>query len=267
MRKRLVIALTAIAVLALAGVALADNTYTVGGSSKPSGKGSKKKPIPIGLKFNFGVGNTDSSQRGSPIQKYAIGSEGLVTYPKLFKSCSFSQVSSPTVSKKCKKAKVGGGLVQALVGAPTNRSIASSLFCNLKLTLYNLKGQGKNGGMGIRLDTDPPPPTDPNSRTIGCPTPLHTALASKFVTTKIGGVKASELRFTVPPEILHPSGLESVVKNNESKVLKKVSKKKVKGHRVGFYTKIGCKGGKRTIQATFTSEDGVSKKATKQVKC
>jgi hypothetical protein len=269
MRKLSVVGLTAVAVLALAGIALAENTYTVGGSSTPSGKGSKSKPIPIKLKFNFGVGNTESDKRGSPIETYAIGSEGLVTYPKYFPSCKFSEANKTKVGKSCKKAKVGGGLVQAQVGAPPppedNLLLSKSLFCNIKMTLYNISDAGKLGGMAIRLDTDPPAPTSESSRKIGCPTAQHRAIKARFVKAKIGGLTSSDLRFTVPFELLHPSGLANTVYNNESTVNKLVHKRK--GKKLGFYSKIGCKGGKRTIQATFTSEDGVVKKATKQVKC
>ncbi len=266
MRKLYVFAATAIAVLAFAAVAYAENTYTVDGGKKPAGKGSKAHPLPIALKFSFGVGNTDSTLRGSPIQIYAIGSEGLVTYPKLFPTCTFSQATSTTVSSKCKKAKTGGGLVQALVGAPSDLTLANSLYCNIKLTLYNISGAGAQGGMAIRLDTDPPAPPA-GSRTIGCPTPVHQSIKAKFVKTKIGGLPSSDLRFTVPTELLHPVGLDNVVQNNESLINKWVAKKKVKGHKVGYYTAIGCKAGKRTIRSTFTSEDGVKKTATKDVKC
>jgi hypothetical protein len=266
MRKLYVFAATAIAVLALAAVAYAENTYTVDGSKKPAGKGSKAKPLPISLNFSFGVGNTDSTLRGSPIQIYAIGSEGLVTYPKSFPTCTFAQTNSATVSSKCKKAKTGGGLVQALVGPPSDLTLAGSLTCNIKLTLYNISGAGSKGGMSIRLDVEPPAPPA-GSRTLGCLTPVHQAIKAKFVTTKIGGLPASELRFTVPDELLHPAGLDNVVQNNESLIKKWVAKKRVKGDKVGYYSAIGCKGGKRTIRSTFTSEDGVKKTATKDVKC
>ena len=76
--------------------------------------------------------------------------------------------------------------------------------------------------------------------------------------TKIGGLPADDLRFTVPPELLHPSGLDTTVRNTVSTILKKTAKKKIggKNRTVGFYSKIGCKGGKRTIQATFIDEQG-----------
>ena len=112
--------------------------------------------------------------------------------------------------------------------------------------------------------------TDPDDRTINCPTPLHVAIEAKFVRVRIGGAKADELRFTVPPDLLHPTGLDSVIRNTESKIIRRVSKKKVKiagkRRKVGFYTAIACKGPKRLIQATFTAEDGVKARAHSQSK-
>ena len=58
------------------------------------------------------------------------------------------------------------------------------------------------------------------------------------------------------------------MRNTVSKILKKTAKKKKSAARPrGFYSKIGCKGGKRTIQATFIDEQGDTFKATKQKKC
>ena len=63
-------------------MALAANVYSVDGSTKPGGKGSKSKPTPIQLKFDFTVESDDPTVRGTPIEQYAIGSEGLVTFPE-----------------------------------------------------------------------------------------------------------------------------------------------------------------------------------------
>jgi hypothetical protein len=270
MRKLVAAAVATVTVLSLAGVALAANVYTVGGSSPTPGSGTNAKPKPVALNFDFQVKDQNPDLRGTPIETFAIGSEGIVTYPQLFPACSLSQANGPEHKSECRKALVGGGLVQVLVGPPANPS--SKLFCNLKLTLYNLSGQGKNGGMAIRLDADPISPalTDPDDRTINCPVPLHTAIKARFVPTHIGGARASELRFTVPPDLLHPAGLDATIRNTESKIIKRVARKKVKVagklRTVGFYSGIACKGPKRTVQATFTAEDGVKARARTQIK-
>ena len=234
---------------------------------KPAGKGSKAKPLPIALNFSFGVGNTDSALRGSPIQVYAIGSEGLVTYPKSFPTCTFAQANGGTVSSKCKKAKTGGGLVQALVGAPSDLTLAGSLYCNIKLTLYNISGAGHQRRHGHPARHRYALPADgleddrlPDAGPSGDQGEVRDAPRS-------AAFRPPSCASRSPDELLHPAGLDNVVQNDESLIKKWVAKKKVKGDKVGYYSAIGCKGGKRTIRATFTSEDGVKKTATKDVKC
>ena len=70
----------------------------------------------------------------------------------------------------------------------------------------------------------------------------------------------------MPPELLHPSGLDTTVRNTVSKILKKTARRRSRARprKVGYYSKIGCKGGKRTIQATFIDEQGQTFKATKE---
>ena len=270
MRRILTAAIAATALLSLTGVAVAANLYTVDGSSNPKGKGSKKKPRPIALKFDFQVESDNPVVRGTPIKTFAIGSEGLVTYPERFPTCTFSQANRDgSPARACRKARIGAGLVQNLVGPASSPSV--KIFCNLKLNLYNIRGAGRHGGMAIRLDGDPKEPAlqNPNDRTINCPTALHGAIKAKFVPRRIAGVPADELRFSVPPELLHPSGLDTTVRNTISKIARKVRKKRIAGkqRKVGYYSSIGCKGRKRTIRATFTDEQSRKFTATRARRC
>lgn len=266
MRKSIFALVTAVAVLAAGGVAYAANIYSVTGNATPAGKGSAKKPVPKTLKFGLSVKDSNPANRGTPIKTFAIGAEGLVTYPEAFPTCTFSQANSGTVSSKCKKAKVGTGLVQNTVGPGTAPTV--KLFCNLKLALYNISGSGKNGGLAIRLDGDPPAAPSEGSKAIGCPTPIHLSIKAAYKPVKIGGVTSDELRFTVPPDLLHPSGLDNTVRNVTATIAK-TAKKKIAGksRKVGFYSGIGCKGKTRDIRATFTAEDGAKGTDTDTFKC
>jgi hypothetical protein len=259
-----------LALLVMAGAAVAANVYRVGGSSPTPGQPSNAKPIPVALNFDFQVEDEDPDRRGTPIKMFAIGGEGVVAYPRLFPTCSFADANDDDHAKDCRGARVGGGLVQVIVGPSSNP--ASRLLCNLRLALYNLSGLGRRGGLAIRLDADTKEPqlSDPDDRTINCPLPIHTAIEARFVPVRIGGAKATELRFTVPHELLHPGGLDATVRNTESHILRRVSKRKTKvagkRRRVGFYSGIACKGPKRTIQATFTAEDGDKVVARTQIR-
>jgi hypothetical protein len=284
MRKLLIPALAALVAIAVAGIAYAANVYTVDGDTKPHGKGSAAKPLPVSLDFDYTVADSDPANRGIPVQKYFIGAEGLVTYPSAFPTCSggTSGANNPdpaAAAKACKKARVGGGIIKALVGTRTNPT--SSANCVLELNLYNLKpgsygdaGKiGKTGGLAIRIDGDPPPPPSIDDQFKGqCLAAQHAAILAPYKTVKIKGVKSSELQFTVPPELLHPAqGLDVTVRDVSSSIKKIVSKKAItikgKKRKVGFYSAVGCKGGKRSIQVTFVSETGQKSPVTKDKAC
>ena len=269
MRKLLVVVLALAAVIAVVGVALAANTYKVHkASTTAKGKGSTAKPIPTGLTLGFQVADSDPSKRGTPVEDYSLGAEGLVTNPKVVAKCAFTDMDNEaTVPAKCKKAQVGGGIVLNAAGPSSDQSFAASSPCNLQVRLYN---NGK--GMIIRLDSNgKPPPADFSSREIGCLLPIATAIDGRFVKTRIGGLPASDFRFTVPQNLKHPlAGIDNSIRESVSNILLKT--KVINGKKLGFYQKIGCKGTRRTTRGTFTTEATATQAkqkftATKQSKC
>jgi hypothetical protein len=268
MRKRLVVAVAAavVAALTVAGMAIAENTYTVHvASTKPAKPGgTPSKPKPVQVNFGFQVGDTDPTLRGTPIEKYAIGSEGLMAFPKAFPKCSLTNIQSTDHATKCRRAKVGQGIVKNASGSPTDRKLSSSLPCNLRIILYNY-----GGGMALRLDGDPPTVPNFDSDEIGCVIPVHAVIKGRFKTRKIGGLKSSDYVFTVPQNLLHPGGLDNSQRVSVNKVFKKVARTRIKGKRrkVGFYSSIGCKGNRRTVEVTFTDEDGRVFKARRTGTC
>jgi hypothetical protein len=285
MRKLYVpVVLAALAAIVVAGVAYAANVYTVDGGTKPRGKGSLKKPKPVALKFSYTVADENPANRGVPVKQYRIGAEGLVTYPRAFPSCSGgrSGANNPNPSaaaRACRKARVGGGTIKALVGSRISPTESSN--CVLKLSLYNLKpgnyGEagriGRSGGLAIRIDGDPPPPPSLDDRYKGeCLAAQHAAILAPYKTVKIRGRKSSELRFTVPPELLHPAqGLDVTVRDVTSSIKRLVSKKRIrvkgKKRKVGFYSAVGCKGRTRSIQVTFVSETGQKTSVRRDKRC
>lgn len=269
MRKLWIAVLAIGALVALATVAFAANTYTVHkASTTAKGKGSTAKPLPTGLTLGFKVEETDSSKRATVIEKYSLGSEGLVTNTKVTPKCPFTDLDDiEGVPAKCNKALVGEGLVKNAGGPNNDQSLATSLPCNLKVRLYNI-----GTGMAIRLDYQgKPTPPNYDSDAIGCPLPIATAINARFVKTKIGGLPASDLRFKVQENLKHPLvGSDNSLRESVTKIFLKT--KRIKGEKVGFYNKVGCKGSKRMTRATFTTERTASQApqtftATKQTKC
>lgn len=267
MRKRLIAAVTTVAVFAFGGVALAVNDYDVDiASSTPTGKGTAAKPLPQKLRFGYEV--TDSEGlRPTVIEQYRIAPEGLITFPQLFPSCTFAQANAPgKASSKCKKAKIGSGLVRNLAGAGTDRN--QKLVCNLGLALYNISDAGRNGGMAIRLDGGPPVAPNPVTD-VGCSIEVHTAIKAPFFPVRVDGQKTSELRFTVPISLQEPlPGVQNAVIDVTSTVNKRTARTRIKGKRrtVGYYSEVGCKG-KRSVRVEFVDTARRKFTANKETKC
>jgi hypothetical protein len=278
MRKLWIAVLALGAVLAVAGAAVAANTYKVHIADAGPGKGSLARPIPTKLDFGYQVGDTEN-MRPFVIREYRIAAEGTRSYPAARPKCTFDQATDPAVtdpanlSAACKRANVGSGTIDNLAGAPNDRS--QKLPCDVKLTLINISTGDprypktvsqirRRGGIAIRIDTDPPE----------CPISVHEALAAPFYDTKIQGIPTSELRFTVPDSLAHPGGLDnsvvevtSFIKNVTGKVVvKRGIPQAAAKRRVGFYSLVGRKGKTRTVRVTFIDESGAKKTATTQAR-
>jgi hypothetical protein len=284
MRKSLIPAVAALVVLAVVGLAYADNVYTVDGSTSPRGKGSANKPLPVSLKFGYAVQDENPANRGTPVEKYFIGAEGLVTYPEEFPTCSGGSDGAnhqdiDVVKRVCRKARVGGGIIKAYVGAAQDPT--QKLNCVLELNLYNLKPGNyggtpprviskKQGGLAIRIDgVRPMPPSLDDEYKGRCATAQNDAILAPYKQVRIEGVRSDELQFTLPGWLLHPGGLDTVVQNGESAVRKLTARKRIGGRnrKVGFYSAIGCKGNQRSIQVTFISESGQKTPITRSRPC
>jgi hypothetical protein len=279
MRKFLMAAIAAALVLAVGGTAFAANEYGVDGSSRPIVKGSKKKPVPVSLNFEYSVRDEIDANRGTPVKEYRIGAEGLVTYPEAFPACrgdarGVNKQVFDGASQACpKNTKVGGGTIYAYVGASNNQS--QQLACVLKLTLWNVKPGNwgvygrigrKEGGLAIRIDSVAnTPPTLDKKYEGRCLNNQNRAILAPYKRVKIGGVASDELQFTVPDVLLYPARdengnpvIDSVVRDVVSKIRKRTARKRIgrKRRKIGFYSAIGCKGRTRLIQVTFVDDEG-----------
>jgi hypothetical protein len=281
MRKLSIVALALAAVMAVAGVAYAANTYKVSlGKSKSASKGSLAKPSPASLDFGFQVNDTENL-RPQVIKQYRIVPEGLETYPKAFRSCTFDQATDPSAGSSaalapaCRKAILGSGSIHNEAGAPNDRT--AKLTCDVIITLINIrtgdprfpetvKQVKKRGGLAVRIDQ---PQTNGVDDPAKCPpVGLHQALAAPFYDVKIDGVKSAELRFSVPDTLAHPSGIDNAVREVVSHVRLKTAKTKIAGktRTVGYYSSVGRKGKTRTLKVTFVDESGAKKTATRQMR-
>jgi len=259
MRKLLLAAaLGVVGALSVAGVAAAVNTYDVFmGKATPERPGSAARPLPVAVDFGFRVDDSEDL-RPSVIKQYRIGGEGLKFFPKARPTCTFAQADeSPDINPACRKAIVGSGSGENEFGPANDRTVKGG--CDITITLINLSnGPGvtrARGGMAIRIDAEPP----------ACPLPLHRSIPAPFYNVRIGGLPSSELRFTVPDNLVHPApGVDNSIIESITRVQRKTGRVRVRGKRrtVGFYSSIGRKGAKRTTRVTFVDETGRSVQAT-----
>jgi hypothetical protein len=240
-------------VLAIAATAYAQatqvNKYTVTGGTTPKTSGSKAKPKPIGIDFDFKVDEA-SGNRPAVVEKYAISFSGTKVNKSVAASCSLSVLEQSGPEKCPPKSLVGSGYIVNNTGA-TDNPADKSIECNAKVTVVN-----HSGAKGSIYVAGSPEATDPKER---CAIQLAAAIPATFKNTGSG----TTLTFTVPASLKHPGAatISNAVRAVESGI-KKISK----GGK-GFYEATGCKSGKRTISVKFTTEAGDSQTASKKVNC
>src|SRR3954470_3505555 len=235
LRKVSLIVAAVAAMLSLTAVALAaTNQYGVTG--KIAAGGTKKKPKPVGVQFNYTI-KADDGTLSNPVKTYKIHFQGLKSAPKYVaggKYCSAATINAASSDSGCSsKTHVGTGLVKAFVGA-AGQPIDPGAKCDLKLDIY----AGGPKSLALYLHGEPP----------ACIAPISQAIDAKLTTDSTGGA----LTFTVPPVLLHPvAGLDSGITQVSSTI-----KTFGKGKKALFYSDgTGCKaGGKRQIEVTFTDE-------------
>jgi len=256
MRKVTALAVAAIAALVVAAVAYGAqvNTYTVTGKTSPSSPGSKKKPVPISLDFDYTVGE-QTGQRPSPVKRYTIGFYGVQSNGGMFPKCTAASINAAQSISGCPKGSiVGTGFIINAAGStsdPTDKSIA----CNLNLSIVN----GGQGRAAIFLQGGPSTIVQGSPCVIG----ISQAIDARYVPFDGGG---TALQFDVPANLLHPiGGLDNAVVQVQSTINKLTVKKK--GKTYGYYQSVACKGNKRPISVDFLSEAGQSVTSSTDAAC
>jgi hypothetical protein len=189
MRRLVLLATVAVAGLALAAtVAFAANTYLVQASVTPSGKGTKAKPNPVGVKFNYQV-NDSAGGKPAAVKTYKIEFYGVKSNGKRFPACSTAKIQAAQSGADCPAgSKVGSGQVQSKVYQDADPNDPGQ-DCLKQLAVYN---SGENLATLVL--------TGPGDQCIGVAQPF--IIPAKFVAGGAGGAEA--LSFDVPPTVLHP---------------------------------------------------------------
>jgi hypothetical protein len=256
MSKLTAVALAAIAALAVTGIAYGAqvNTYTVTGKTSPASSGSKQKPVPISLDFDYTVGE-ESGQRPSPVKRYTIGFYGVRSNGGLFPKCTAAQINAAQSIAGCPKGSiVGKGYIINASGSSSDPA-DKSIECNLNLTIVN----GGQGRAALFLQGGPSTIVQGKPCVIG----ISQAIDARYVAFQGSG---TALQFDVPANLLHPiGGLDNAVTQVQSTINRLTVKKG--GKTRGYYETVGCKGKQRPISVDFLSEAGQSVTATTNAKC
>src|SRR3954447_24144326 len=104
--------------LVLAAVAFAQqvNKYSVTAGVTPNAKGSKAKPVPVGVKFNYAIKEA-AGLKPAPVKTYKIAFTGLRTNGAFFATCTSSKITAAGNNDSAcpAKAKVGTGSIDSYV--------------------------------------------------------------------------------------------------------------------------------------------------------
>lgn len=251
--KKIAIFMATALVLSLSAVAFAQsggNSYTVEGATSPSKAGTKSKPVGVKLDFDFSVDGPEG-QRPGVVNSYAIFFGGIKSNYASFPKCSLAKMEDEQSVEGCPKGSVvGKGFIENATGIKTNPA-DRSIHCNAQLWVVNA-----GGGKGAIFVKGDPASTNPKTK-------CAIELAAPIPTTFKNSSKGTTLTFTVPQVLKHPAPtLDNAVLKTESTINKIKSKGKY------FYESIGgCKGGKRDVAVTFTTEAGQKTVEETTAKC
>src|ERR1051325_7587574 len=89
-----VAALSVVLVVTAIAFAAQVNTYSVTASTSPTRAGSKAKPVPVSIKFNYTVGE-QSGHEPSAVKRYKISFYGIRSVNgALFKVCTAAKIAA-----------------------------------------------------------------------------------------------------------------------------------------------------------------------------
>lgn len=240
MRKLALLTAALVSAFAMATVAIAQTTgYDVTGSTSPAKKGSKAKPVPVGLKF--GLEADSGTNRPTTAARFRLEVEGLKTNGKHFPTCTASAINNAGGDAGCtRRAVIGRGVVNNLAGATADQT-DTSITCNLAVTLYNA-GQNR---VALFLEGGP---TGPQT----CAIPLAVALDARWVKA---GRNALALQFDITQNLQNPvPGVSNAIKRISATLPKRTTR--VKGKKVGYAEVVGCQGRTRSLRVVTTAAGG-----------
>jgi hypothetical protein len=246
--RRIIIIGTAVAVLGSGAAAWASssdpNSYGGSISVSPAKAGSAKKPVIDGWAQTINVTSNQAGKTSAPLTDIKTRIYGLRVDSKVAKTCSSSKIESNYLS--CPgKSLVAKGTVTSRLASPAR---TSSVNCG-PLTLHVYNG-GKNYVWFFFIVSGGP---------ASCPG-AHTGSAAPYKGTFSRANGYLVLNVKLPPDIsTNAANLGAFASlQHEQLTWTKISKK-VSGKKVGYFSSVGCKKGKRPWKVTYTDTTSPSR--------
>jgi len=252
LRKIAILSAALVAMLAMAAVAVAQTgSYGVTASTSPAKAGSKKKPVPMSVKFGV---RFDGTGRAPSSAAFKVAFNGVRTNGARFKKCTAAQINAAQSDKGCSSAaKVGTGVVHNLAGAAGDIN-DTSITCDLSVTIYN----AGNKRAAVYLSGGPGATSG-----LQCVIPVSQALDARWVRSGSG----EALQFAIPSNLRHPvPGVDNSIISIDATISRKTTGRGKK--KVAYIEGIGgCKGGKRSVSLTLTPEAGAQTTTKGSARC
>ena len=246
--RRIIIIGVAIAVLGSAAAAWASssdpNTYGGSISVSPAKAGKPKRPVIDGWTQNIAVSSNQTNKTAAPLTDIKTWIYGLTVNTKLEPTCSSSKIENSLGTGCPGKSLVASGTVQSTLGA-SSRNPNQSEPCDVNLRVFN---GGKNYVWFFFISPS----------LAQCPAPTGSAHPYKGTFSRSHGNLV--LNVPLPPDVsIMAGGLPNTYASldNEHLVWKKITKR-VKGKKVGYFSSVGCKAGKRPWKVTYTDTTNAS---------
>ncbi|MEP6954854.1 MAG: hypothetical protein ABI950_12415, partial [Solirubrobacteraceae bacterium] len=201
------------------------------------GKGTKSKPVPVGVGYTMNVSTADGS-RPEAVKQLTEAWEGVRSYGKYFPKCTAAQIAAAQSDKVCPKGSlVGTGKVHSLV-APLNDFSTQGATCDRDTHTYNA-GQNK---VTVIF-------TGPGDKCLG--TAYTSPFSGKWSDT--GGIGGGQATITIPPREQTypvPGVLVSTTQLSFTFPKRVIT---VKGKKVSYLMSVGCKG-KRSAKLIYQGQ-------------
>lgn len=242
--RRLVL-MTAIAVMAFAGVAYAvANTMNYTATTKAKGKPSKKKPAPLTYVGTLKIDTNPAGQQPDVGPATTVFfAKPIVNNSKYFPFCTKAEIDGqPSIPAKCTKAITGTGTATAYAGHP-GQPRASSVKEDLNVKVINGAPVGKM--LFLVVSSQP-----------GAPVPLANRVIPGTV-TKASGAFGFAVRFDIPQDLQTNLGLSISLTDFAVTIPGKPTSVKVKGktQKLSYLALNACPGGHLPVKAITDFRD------------